>query len=235
MVTKNKKKVKSKSGSHNWYTDRYSIAIYQRNFLMLFLLATVFVMFMGVVYINLISQKKTVDPFVVEIEQKSGIPTVVDQKTKAEYTSKEAVNNFFIYKYVRARENYDFRDYVYNYFTVVRVLSSGGVFKGFYKQTNKRNADSPINMFGRKTTIKAKIKSVIDITNKADRAKSLATKQVRLLIQHIQQNRLVKEEHKVIIMKYRFVNLNLEFEERLVNPLGFQVTFYKINDEFNIK
>ena len=57
---------------------------------------------MGVVYINLISQKKTVDPFVVEIEEKSGIPTVVDQKSKSEYTSQEAINNFFIYKYVQS-------------------------------------------------------------------------------------------------------------------------------------
>ncbi len=200
---------------------------------MLFLLATVFVMFMGMVYINLISQKKTVDPFVVEIEEKSGIPTVVDQKTKSEYTSKDTIHNFFIYKYVRARENYDYRDYLYDYFTVVRVLSSGGVFKDFYKDTNKRNENSPINTFGRKTSVEAKVKSVIDITNNADKASGVTTKQVRLLLQHIEKNRLVKEDHKVVIMKYKFENLNLEFEERLVNPLGFQVIFYKINDEFN--
>lgn len=200
---------------------------------MLVLLAAVFVMFMGVVYINIISQKKTVDPFVVEIEEKSGIPTVVDQKTKSEYTSKDTIHNFFIYKYVRARENYDYRDYLYDYFTVVRVLSSGLVFKDFYRQANKRNENSPINRFGRKTSVAAKIKSVIDITSKADRLKSVTTKQVRLLLQHVEKNRLIKEEHKVIIMKYKFENLNLEFEERLVNPLGFQVIFYKINDEFN--
>ena len=202
---------------------------------MLFLLVTVVVMFMGVVYINLISQKKTVDPFVVEIEEKSGIPTVVDQKSKTEYTSKESINNFFIYKYVRARENYDFRDYLYNYFTVVRVLSSGGIFKKFYVENNKRNPDSRVNEYGRKTVIIAKIKSVIDITNKQDKSKNAQSKQVRLLIQHIQKNRIVLEEHKVIVMKYKFENLNLEFEERLINPLGFQVIFYKINDEFNIK
>ena len=234
MVAK-KKEAKKKILKHNWYTDRYSIAVYQRNFLMLFLLVTVVVMFMGVVYINLISQKKTVDPFVVEIEEKSGIPTVVDQKSKTEYTSKESINNFFIYKYVRARENYDFRDYLYNYFTVVRVLSSGGIFKKFYVENNKRNPDSRVNEYGRKTVIIAKIKSVIDITNKQDKSKNAQSKQVRLLIQHIQKNRIVLEEHKVIVMKYKFENLNLEFEERLINPLGFQVIFYKINDEFNIK
>jgi type IV secretion system protein VirB8 len=233
MVQNKKKKTKKTLSSHNWYTDRYSMAIYQRNFLMLFLLATVFAMFMGMVYINLISQKKTVAPFVVEIEEKSGIPTVVDQKTKSEYTSKEAIHNFFVYKYVRARENYDYRDYLYNFFTVVRVLSSGQVFKEFYRQTNKRSEDSPINTYGRKTRVDAKIKSVIDITTSADKAKAITATQVRLLLQHIEKNRLVKEEHKVIIMKYKFKNLNLEFEERLVNPLGFQVIFYTINDEYN--
>ncbi|MBL6785021.1 MAG: type IV secretion system protein [Rickettsiales bacterium] len=233
MADKKKKESKKKAVKHNWYLDRYSIAVYQRNFLMIFLMATVCVMFMGVVYINLISQKKTVDPFVVEIEEKSGIPTVVDQKTKTEYTAQEAINNFFIYKYVRARENYDFRDYIYDYFTVVRVLSSGAIFKQFYSENNKRNEQSRVNIFGRKTSIKAKIKSVIDITTKADRAKATRSKQVRLLLQHVKNNRVVLEEHKVIIMKYKFVNLNLEFEERLVNPLGFQVNFYKINDEFN--
>jgi type IV secretion system protein VirB8 len=228
-----KKEVKQKIRSHNWYTDRYSIAVYQRNFLMVFLLATALVMFMGVVYINIISQKKTVDPFVVEIEEKSGIPTVVDQKSKAEYTAKETVNDFFIYKYVRARENFDFRDYIYNYFTVVRVLSSGGIFKQFYAENNKRNPDSRVNVYGRKTIVIAKIKSVIDITNAQDKRDNTRSKQVRLLVQHIQKNRITLEEHKVILMKYKFENLNLEFEERLINPLGFQVTFYKINDEFN--
>ena len=45
-------------------------------------MATVCVMFMGVVYINLISQKKTVDPFVVEIEEKSEFQQWLIKKLK---------------------------------------------------------------------------------------------------------------------------------------------------------
>ena len=86
---------------------------------------------------------------------------------------------------------------------------------------------------GRKKSIEVGIKSVIDITTRKERIDDVITKQVRISKKIIEKNRLIEEQNKVIVMKYKFANLNLEFEERLVNPLGFQVTFYKINDEFN--
>ena len=233
MVDKKKKKTSKKQIKNDWYTDRSSIAIYQRNFLMVILLCSMILLFVGMVYINLISQKKTVDPFVVEIEQKTGIPSVVDQKSKRFYTAQETINNFFVYKYIRARESYEYRDYIYNYFTVVRVLSSGDIFKTFYRSVNKRNENSIVNQMGRKKSIEVGIKSVIDITTRKERIDDVITKQVRISKKIIEKNRLIEEQNKVIVMKYKFANLNLEFEERLVNPLGFQVTFYKINDEFN--
>jgi len=216
---KKKKKIKS----HNWYQDRYNIAVIQRNFLSLVVFGCTIALFAGMLYINQISQNKSIEPFIVEIEEKTGIPTVVDQMSIKQYMADEVIQEYFIYTYIRARQGYDYRTYNYDYHKVVRLLSASSVYGAFRREVSTRNENSPVNLYARNIRVVPKIKSIQDIEG---------AKQIRLLIKHMRGNILVKEEHKIVYLKYEFANLNISLEDRLINPLGFRVVEYKIDQDF---
>lgn len=215
--------VKKQKISHNWNYDRYNIVLIQRNFLSLLVFLLALVIFSGLVYINQISQNKSIEPFIVEIEEKTGIPTVVDQVSTKEYVADEVIQEYFIYSYIKARQGYDYRTYSYDYHKVVRLLSSAEIYGYFRRTVSARNENSPVNLYARAIRLVPVIKSIQDIEG---------AKQIRLLIQHLKGNILVKEEHKIVYMKYEFANLNISLEERLINPLGFRVTEYKLDEDF---
>lgn len=221
---KDKKNSKSSSvKAHNWYYDRYNIVLVQRNILSITVLACLLVMFVGLIYVNTISQHKAIEPFIVEIEEKTGIPTVVDQVSIKEYKADEVIQEYFIYSYIRTRQGYDYRTYGYDYHKVIRLLSAPNIYNKFRRQVSTRNENSPVNLYGRALRLEASIKSIQDINN---------AKQIRILVRHIKDNRAIKEEHKIIYLKYRFANLNISLEDRLINPLGFLVTEYRVDQDF---
>jgi len=218
-TVKKEKKVKS----HNWYQDRYNIVVVQRNFFSLIVLGCIVVMFAGMIYINEISQNKSIEPFIVEIEEKTGIPTVVDQVSIKQYMADEVIQEYFIYTYIRARQGYDYRTYVYDYHRVVRLLSSTVVYGPFRTEVSTRNENSPVNVFARNVRLVPKIKSIQDIDG---------AKQIRLLVKQMRGNVVAKEEHKIVYLKYEFANLNISLEDRLINPLGFRVIEYRVDQDF---
>ena len=219
--------LKKKSNIDNipsWNKDRYGSAVVQRNFLLLLSLLLIMTLLFGVVYIDEVSKDKTIEPFIVEIEEKTGVPTVVDQISKKQYTADEVIQEYFLYSYIKAREGYDYRTYIHDFFTTVRILSSTGIYRGFLGRVSKRNESSPVNLYGRKIRLEPKIKSIQNING---------AKQVRLLVKHINGNKVTKVDHKILYIKYEFVNLEITLEERLVNPLGFRVVDYRVNQDFD--
>jgi len=223
-ILKNKKNKKTSNvKAHNWYYDRYNTVLVQRNILSITVLGCLLVMFVGLIYINTISQHKAIEPFIVEIESKTGIPTVVDQVSLKEYKADEVIQEYFIYSYIRARQGYDYRTYGYDYHKVVRLLSASNIYNKFRRDVSTRNEKSPVNLYGRAVKLEVSIKSVQDINN---------AKQIRVLVRHIKGNRTIKKEHKIIYLKYRFANLNISLEDRLINPLGFLVTEYRVDQDF---
>ncbi len=149
--------------SHNWNYDRYNIVLIQRNFLSLLVFLLALVIFSGLIYINQISQNKSIEPFIVEIEEKTGIPTVVDQVSTKEYVADEVIQEYFIYSYIKARQGYDYRTYSYDYHKVVRLLSSAKIYGSFRRTVSARNENSPVNLYARAIRLVPVIKSIQDI------------------------------------------------------------------------
>lgn len=218
-----KPKAKKANSTHNWYYDRYNIVVVQRNFLSLLVLISTVLLLIGLIYIKQISQNKSIEPFIVEIEEKTGVPTLVDQVSIKQFTADEVMQEYFIYKYVKARHGYDYRTYSYDYHRVIRLLSAQPVYNKFRYSVSARNENSPVNLYGRKIRLMPVIKSIQDIEG---------AKQIRILVQHSNGNTIIKQDHKIVYMKYEFANLNISLEERLINPLGFRVVEYKVDQDF---
>ena len=146
----------------------------------------------------------------------------MNQVTVKEISANEAINNFFIVQYIRARENYVSSDLSRNY-NVVRLMSeSAKVYKEFVQQANPNNPRSNAARLGTNGTRKVKFKSITYLNPKLVQA--------RVLIEERAESNLA-QQHLIILLGFNYVNMALTLEERYINPLGFIVTDYRVDED----
>jgi type IV secretion system protein VirB8 len=204
----------------NWYHDRYESILVQRNFLFLLVVFASVLILSSVYVVGEIAANKSIKPFVVEIEDKTGITNLVNPLTRTEFTSNQALNSYFVMQYIRSRETYDSMTYQYNYQTVVRLYSERQIYSDFWNnmQSNKNN---PISMYGKNNSTVLKLRSIqFPEDNKA---------QVRFSV--LESGGQKNNYPKIVTLIFEYKELDLTIDERQVNPLGFQVTQYRIDDE----
>ncbi|MDX1975982.1 MAG: type IV secretion system protein [Rickettsiales bacterium] len=211
----------------NWYKDRYQAVLVQRKLLAVVTLMSLICTLVTVIVIAQLTPLKTIEPFVIQVDQKSGITQTVDPATVGQITANEAVNNFFIVQYVRARESYNVNDLARNY-NIVRVMSENAtVYPQFVAQADPNNPASNAARFGSTGNRTVKLKSISYLNPKIA--------QVRLLIEESNASSGGTQLHKVALVGFEYIKLTLTPEERYINPLGFRVTSYRIDDEVSQK
>ncbi len=209
----------------NWYSEKYEAAVIQRNWMMAILVLALIALTISSIALRYIGSTKVIEPFVIEIEKNTGVPTVVDPLTVKAYSADDAILRYFINKYVRAREEYYPSTYTYNYNVVVRVLSKEDVYYGDYRpKYSTSNIASPASTLSSNGYRTLTLKSIIFPTPK--------TAQVRFSLKSVVGNGAsVSTVDKIALVQFDFRNLKMNDEERLINPLGFMVTLYRSDDE----
>ena len=125
-------------------------------------------------------------------------------------------------KYIKSREEYFSETFEYNYSMVVRVLSSPNVYYSDYRpKFNKGNPNSPYNLYGDSIYRTVSLKSMIFPTQNSA--------QIRISLDV--SGPYGAKMNKIIFMEFDFVNVEMSDEERLINPLGFRVTIFRMEDE----
>ncbi len=207
-VKKNKLKIKS------WYSNRYQIVVVQRNVLLLFTLISMLSVAIAVLFVKNIMASKSLEPYVIEVESKTGIATMVNQLTAQNFTGDQMVRRYFINQFVHAASGYDPRTYKQDA-DKIRLFSTPDVYNDFRNRINARQ-------LGTDSNIEVRIKSVQFTDGN--------TAQIRVL-RLISMKDKITTKDEVITMNFFFTNIELTMEERLINPLGFQVSKYAIADE----
>ncbi|MCE3255344.1 MAG: type secretion system protein VirB8 [Rickettsiaceae bacterium] len=198
----------------SWYSNRYQIVVVQRNILLLLAILLTISMTGAIIFVKYVVSSKSLEPYVIEVEEKSGVPTIVDQMTTKTLTADESVKKYFISQFVQAAAGYDARTYKADA-EKVRLLSVQGVYSNFRTRINPRD-------LGVDSRIEVRIKSI--------QFPDPSTAQIRVLRNTVSNNGNSQKD-EVINMNFYFANLNLTAEERLINPLGFQVTNFTITEE----
>lgn len=216
-----------KSGSlkkvKNWYTDRYQYVLVQRNILAVITLLGLAAALIATFSTHELAPLKSVKPFVIAIDQKTGATEVVNSTQIQELEANEAVKRYFLVKYIRAKESYDPNIFQENY-NVVRLLSSRSVFNAYKLFMDPKNSYSPATRYARHSKRIVKVKSITFINP--------TTAQIRVMISS--EGRLLEAEKPMVIWaSFEFTNLDLSLEERYVNPLGFRVTSYRVDEEIS--
>lgn len=218
-----KKNKKIKPELQNWYKDRYQSVIVQRKIMELIALGSLGITLVLAIIITQLIPLKSIDPYVLEVESRTGVTQVVDPVTAKELTANEAVNNFFIVQYIRAREGYNAAELLHDV-NIVRLMSENvRVYNGFIATNAPNNPSSPIARLGTLGTRTVKFKSITYI--------SPQVAQIRVLILERPDKAPPVELNRIILLRFEYVKMNLTTEERYLNPLGFRVTEYQINED----
>lgn len=209
--------------SRNWYKDRYQAIMLQRRLLMVVTVISMGATLLSMIVIARIIPLKGVEPFLIQVDSRSGITQMVDPLTVKEITALDSINNFFIVQYIRARESYNVRDIAQNYATVRVMSAPDTVYMAFRREANPSNPQSVAARMGSAGTRTVKFKSISYI--KPNQA------QVRLLIEETAANGGTLQYHKIASLVFEYAKLDLTNEERYINPLGFRVTEYRVDED----
>lgn len=227
-------KTKVKADKKNWYGDRYQFVVVQRNMLALITLLSLLCSIAATFSISQLAPLKAVDPFVIQVDQKSGVTQVVDPLKAHDLTANEAVNHYFIVQYIRARESFvDSPEHNKFNYNVVRVLSdSKKVFPAYALQMKLNNPNSIPIRLGQGGSREVHINS-IQFLDKQDLPFGEESRryQVKVLINENVSGHLPQALQRVILIEFKYTDLELTTEERYLNPLGFYVLSYRVDED----
>jgi len=223
---KNKKEESKKfslSETKNWYNDRYQSVLVQRNVLFFITILALGGLILSAFAVAALNNRKTFEPFVIEIEEKTGAVSQINASSLEEYKADEVLMRYFVIKYIRAHENYSASDFG-RYVQLIRLMSNAPVYRSFIKEVGTGNEDSPYHL-GTNAIRTIDIKSISNIDKRANMI------QVRIRKRQIKtQNSAIEwEKHYIITLTYQYINVDFTQNQRLTNPLGFTVTNYSID------
>jgi len=170
----------------------------------------------AVFFVKNFMSSKSLEPYVIEINEKTGTAVVVQQITSQTFTANEVMKRYFINKYVQSGLSYNPRNYKENS-EEVRLFSTSQIFNEY------RNRINPYSL-GSESQIEVKIRSLLFKDNMNVEIRT--TREINIVGQK------PSTKNEIIYMTFYFApELQLSIEERLINPLGFQVSKFEVAEE----
>ncbi|MCA1439372.1 virB8 family protein [Ensifer sp. IC4062] len=175
----------------------------------------------SIVAVVALTPLKTVEPFVVRVDNSTGIVDVVSALSSTSGTYDEAVTKYFAARYVRGREGYVWSEAEENFRTVALMSaeSEQSRFAAIYRGSNPQ---SPQNTFGRSATARINIVSIALINPHVASVRYTRT---------VTRGEEARTTHWVATLTFDYVNAPMSATDRLTNPLGFVVSEYRADPE----
>ena len=164
---------------------------------------------------------KSVEPFVIRVDNSTGIVDVVSALTSEAGHYDDAVTKFFAARYVRAREGYAASEAEEN-FRTASLLSTQAEQARFAAIYRGGNPDSPQNIYGHAATARISVVAISLINPAVVSVRYLRT---------VTRGEEVRTTHWVATLTFAYVNAPISATDRLVNPLGFVVSDYRADPE----
>lgn len=164
---------------------------------------------------------KTVEPFVIRVDNSTGIVETVSALKDSPNTYDEAITRYFAAQYVRLREGFVKSEIVQN-FEVVSLLSSPEEQQRFANWYNT-NPQSPQFIY-QNSVVTISIKSISFVN------KNVAQVRFSKTVRNNDNNAEVVT-HWLSTLTFEYVNAPISTQNRLVNPLGFVVKEYRTDPE----
>jgi type IV secretion system protein VirB8 len=206
-----------------WAHDREAASLRSRRIAWIIAGVAVGVAALEAVAIAMMAPLKTVEQHMVLVDRQTGFTQVLNGEGMETISADEAFTQSMLAQYVIARESYDVST-VANDYRKVALWSADRARSNYVSAMQSSNPASPIASLPRSTTIATHILSVSKLgaetalvrfeTQRFDRGQSSAPAQSWAAVVH-----------------YRYVSSPMSLDDRLINPLGFQVTRYRRDQE----
>lgn len=175
-------------------------------------------------------------PFLVMADAYTGNATVarLDENFRnRSLTASENINRSNVAHFVMMRESYDVDMMNLRDWRAVHSMSAPQVGAAYSALHASRNPNSPYNTYGPSVAIRVRILSITFIDDGEDTTPKGATVRFQRSAYDKRSGASEPMDSKIATMAFTY-NLSLKMDEkdRIENPLGFQVTSYRVDNDY---
>lgn len=164
-----------------------------------------------------------VPPFILRVDNATGAVDVLSVMRERQDSYGETVDQYWITAYIRHRENYDYETIQADY-NAVGLMSTEQVAMIYHKVFEGDKGRDKV------LSDKARILVQLDSAPIVNNETNTATARFRTIV-HWRNNRVDEVRNWVATIAFKYVNAPMRSQDRLINPLGFQVTSYRVDPE----
>ena len=177
---------------------------------------------LSLVAVVLMLPLKSFEPYLVEVDKNTGYIEVKSGLTRpANLTEQEAVTQANVVRFIRNREGYD--PYaIEERFGTAALLSTGDAARELQALYSAANPQNPAKVYGKLKRVLVDIKSV-SFPNSS-------TAIVRFSTTEKSETEAI-DQHWISVVRFRYTDTPIKNEWRFENPLGFQATSYRRDQE----
>lgn len=174
-------------------------------------------------------------PFLVMADAYTGTATVAKLSSGlsgSTITGNQAINRSNISHYVVARESYDYELLNQRDWRVVFTMSKPGVREEYTNKYSGSNPQNPIKLYGKSKAVRINIISITP-TGEGwfDKTGGATVRFQRVLVDKGNGSSQILDTKSATMLYTYDETLSLSDQQRFDNPLGFQVTEYRVVDE----
>ena len=173
--------------------------------------------------LTLLIPLKTVVPYTLLVDKQTGYVQALDPLNTESISPDKALVRSFLAQYVIARESFDI-DSLNASYRKVALWSSGEARNRYIAAMQATSALSPLATLPRRSVVEVVIRSISSLSPDSALVRFSTT---RTDSGGQPQN----PQHWAAVIKYRFSGETMSAEDRLTNPLGFQVVRYRRDAE----
>ncbi|EAJ9411817.1 type IV secretion system protein [Campylobacter coli] len=185
---------------------------------------SIFIAIISIVAVVLLTPLKTIEPYVIRVDNTTGMVDILTMLDEKEISSNEALDKYFISQYVKAREGY-YYELLNQDYLLTQLMSSEKVaneYRAWYEGENARD-----QILKNSNEVNVQILSIVLGNSNGIKTSTIRAK----IITKNLSSRGTSQATKVITLSYDYTLGKASEENRLLNPLGFKVLTYRIDNE----
>lgn len=177
-------------------------------------------------------------PYLVMADPYTGTATVarlVGNFHDRDVTTEEAINKSNVAQFIQARESYDSGLIGQRNWRTTLSMAGPAVSPAYIALHSESNPDRPFRLYGGSRTVRVRILSIVLLGGGDGRRPSGATVRFQRSVYDKARGRLEPLDSKIATLEFSYnPALKLSEEDRLLNPLGFRVMNYRVDNDYAV-